>query len=50
MTASACGTQGATTAARTVNDAELAALTRATNNTQDLGSAQVTMSTDRGTG
>ncbi|MET8943919.1 hypothetical protein ABZX30_10075 [Streptomyces sp. NPDC004542] len=52
MAASACGTEGAKTAAKTVDSAgkAMAALTRATDRTQDLGSAEVKMSTDMGTG
>ncbi|MFJ7962466.1 hypothetical protein [Streptomyces sp. NPDC096324] len=50
LAASACGAQGVTTAARAADKADLAALTRAANKTENLGSAQVTMSTETGAG
>ncbi|MFJ3229625.1 hypothetical protein [Streptomyces sp. NPDC086787] len=53
VAASACSTEGAKTAAKAVDNADdkiMAALTRATDRTQNLGSAEVTMSTDLGTG
>lgn len=52
LATSACGTEGAKTAAKTVDSAgkAMAALARATDRTQNLGSAEVKMTTDMGTG
>jgi hypothetical protein len=49
---SACGTEGARTTAEAVNNADtiMAALSRATDRTEQLGSAEVRMTTDLGTG
>ncbi|MFJ3302481.1 hypothetical protein ACIPSA_05065 [Streptomyces sp. NPDC086549] len=49
---SACSAEGAKTAAKAVDNADkvMAALARATDRTQNLGSAEVAMSTDMGTG
>lgn len=52
LATSACGADGVRTAARTVDGADkvMAALARATDRTENLGSAEVRMSTDLGTG
>src|SRR3954467_10993733 len=52
LATSACGAEGAKTAAKTVDDAAkaMAALARATDRTENLGSAEVKMSTDMGNG
>jgi hypothetical protein len=52
LAASACGAEGAKTAAKAVDSAgkAMAALTRAADRTENLGSAEVKMSTDMGTG
>ncbi|MFE0513805.1 hypothetical protein [Streptomyces sp. NPDC058964] len=52
LVTSACGTEGAKTAAKAVDNADkvMAALARATDRTENLGSAEVKMSTDLGTG
>ncbi|MEU6667634.1 hypothetical protein [Streptomyces sp. NPDC046727] len=49
---SGCGTEGAKTAVKAVDKADtaMAALSRATDRTEDLGSAEVRMSTDLGNG
>jgi hypothetical protein len=49
---SACGAEGAKTAAEAVDNADtiMAALSRATDRTEELGSAEVRMTTDLGTG
>ncbi|WP_405872592.1 MULTISPECIES: hypothetical protein [unclassified Streptomyces] len=49
---SACGADGAKTAAKAVSNADqiMAALSRATDRTEKLGSAEIKMSTDMGTG
>ena len=52
LAASACGAEGARTATKAVDNAgkAMAALTRAADRTENLGSAEVKMSTDLGTG
>ncbi|MGW7255750.1 hypothetical protein [Streptomyces sp. NPDC054834] len=52
LATSACGTEGAKTAAKTVDSAgkAMAALARATDRTETLGSAEVRTTTDLGTG
>lgn len=52
IAASACGTESAKTAAKAVNGADMimAALAQATDRADHFGSAEVTMSTDLGTG
>ncbi|MER5914024.1 hypothetical protein ABT124_26975 [Streptomyces sp. NPDC001982] len=52
LAASACGTEGARTAAKAVSNGDkiMAALARATDRTENLGSAEVKMSADMGTG
>ncbi|MFF4542909.1 hypothetical protein [Streptomyces sp. NPDC001435] len=52
LATSACGTEGAKSAAKAVDNADkaMAALARATDRTENLGSAEVKMSTDLGTG
>ncbi|MFF4397014.1 hypothetical protein [Streptomyces sp. NPDC001480] len=52
LATSACGTEGAKTAAKTVDSAgkAMAALARATDRTEALGSAEVRMTTDLGNG
>jgi hypothetical protein len=52
VTASACGAEGSKSAAKAVDNAgkAMAALTRAADRTENLGSAEVRMSTDMGTG
>ncbi|MHC3470378.1 hypothetical protein ACYF6T_16870 [Streptomyces sp. 7R007] len=52
MTASACGADGAKTAAKAVDNADriMAALAKATDRTEQVGSAEVRMNTDMGTG
>ncbi|MFR0352700.1 hypothetical protein [Streptomyces sediminimaris] len=52
LTVSACGADTAKTAARAVDNADkiMAALSRATDRTEQLGSAEVKVSTDLGTG
>ncbi|MFE7166165.1 hypothetical protein [Streptomyces sp. NPDC057616] len=52
LTVSACGADGAKTAAKAVDNADkiMAVLSRATDRTEQLGSAQVKVSTDLGTG
>lgn len=52
VAATGCGTESARTAVKAVGeaDAAMAALARATDRTQELGSAEVRMSTDFGTG
>ncbi|MGW2460692.1 hypothetical protein ACWC2M_16940 [Streptomyces sp. NPDC001761] len=52
VAASGCGTESARTAVKAVDEADqaMAALTRATDRTERLGSAEVRMTTDTGTG
>ncbi|NUR04897.1 MAG: hypothetical protein HOY79_52895 [Streptomyces sp.] len=52
VAASGCSTEGAQTAAKAVSNADkiMAALSRATDRTENLGSAQIRMTTDMGTG
>jgi hypothetical protein len=52
LATSACGADGATTAAKAVSNADkvMAALARATHRTQALGSAEIRTTTDLGNG